>query len=123
MAAGAAQIGGVVRRRVSFAAAVIALIMLVASGGSHELLHGDDGPPSAQRSVAGQAGEVASRERHAPNPRPLHGCNHCIAHVADAPPVTEPAPAPLGHRARWEPSLASCPDSRASACAERPPRI
>jgi hypothetical protein len=119
-------------RATSFAAAVMAVLMLVASGGFHELLHADERgavvemmakPPSMALGGADSVSKQAPSKQAPSEKRPVHGCTgHCAAHNFATPPLAAVLPVRAVLRTPWIKEAAASTPRYASSGPERPPR-
>ena len=116
-------------RATSFAAAMLAVLTLVASGGFHELLHADEprGPQvqAAAAFTADGAAAASTTPEKAPAHRglPQHGCSgHCTAHAAAQAPILVAMPTPLMMHAGWRLDRGLALRQHATSGLDRPPR-
>ncbi|HTI67000.1 MAG TPA: hypothetical protein VL460_05560 [Caulobacteraceae bacterium] len=115
----------VIGRAASLAVALLAVLTLVASGASHELLHADEGPSPVAHAAWATATHVVGLSEKAPQHRstPAHGCSgHCVAHAADQAPILTLLPAPRERHAGWRLEARAALPQFPTAGPERPPR-
>ena len=121
-----------VGRAVSFVTAMLAVLMLVAGGASHELLHADEHEGLSVQAVASVAvadhAKVALAKANvgakgAGHTAPFHSCSgHCAAHTADQPPLVLLVSAPIAMTAKWRLDRGQPEHRHPSSGPERPPR-
>jgi hypothetical protein len=120
-------IGGLVGRAASLVVALLAVLTLVASGASHELLHADERGQAA--AVSASISQVATLQAKAVGKTTehrgvaAHGCSgHCAAHAADQAPIPTLLPAPREAHADWRVEASASLRQLPTAGPERPPR-
>ena len=119
-------------RAASLAAALLAVVMLVAGGASHELLHADEAEAPAAQAAAVRAAPAAiahaadvkvAGKTGAGHTAPVHSCSgHCAAHTANQPPPVILVSAPVAMTARWRLDPGHAASLHPSSGPDRPPR-
>jgi hypothetical protein len=114
-------------RSASLAVALVALLMLVAGGASHQLFHADEGSraPVASSSVsAASLHAQASTAADTDSSISLHGCSgHCGAHSASQAPLLVLVATPAHKTANWGLDLGHASSFHPSSGPDRPPRV
>lgn len=117
---------GWVGRAASLAVAFLAVLTLVASGASHDLLHADDRDGAVIEAAAAtaappKAGPAAKTA--VPRQAPVHGCSgHCGAHAAHQAPMPLLVSAPFESHDGWRLEADAALRQRPTTGPERPPR-
>ncbi len=122
-----------VGRAASLVAVLLAVVMLVAGGASHELLHADEAEAPSTQVAAVKAMPVAAAhvadvkiaggKTGADHTAPVHSCSgHCAAHTANAPPAVLLVSAPVAMTAKWRLDRGHAASLHPSTGPDRPPR-
>ncbi len=110
---------------------MLAVLMLVASGASHELLHADEhfaaasvaSAPGVEHAKAAAVKIDVGGKKDAGHTAPFHTCSgHCAAHTADQPPLLLLVSAPIAMTAKWRLDRGVGEHRHPSSGPERPPR-
>ena len=115
-----------VGRAASLVAALVAVLMLIAGGATHRMLHADEGGPPAASALMSVAalGKASTSTDHKDLGGLPHSCSgHCSAHSADQPPLLVLVSAPAPTTAGWELDLGRASGFHPSGGPERPPRV